>query len=408
MRRKGFTLIELLIVIAIIAILAAILWPVYQKITIRGRVSRVISNLHQIATASHQYQDDYNGYYVPAFLVMNPPLTTTAGAVLPDGPDGMMGCSPPRVTGVLSWRLLEPYTGAKQRKIFDYEPFGGGKCQGWGWGGYKVVPNVIVHGRNLWGRGLGPKPVETGNFRMGTGYGTADFDWWSGGGISSLTGIAYPGYWKDKDTKEIDPVSGLPIKGTFGSWSPTLQDKDVNFPNLLISWSHCVRAIAMEPSSFIWRGTFHESYTIGMNGSPLRNTALGNTTFALFCDGHVQTSNAREDFAAPVMWNNSPNADGGGWNRNRSATLADDIYHGLEPKNDPKYPSPNRRYTGWIAVADQLCSNYNDPAVAGVGGLGGVGYYYHSGYKETTFDVELTYGDYNTVERPDPKFDETS
>lgn len=61
MKRKGFTLIELLIVIAIIAILTAVLFPVFQKVRENARAISCASNEKQIALGTIMYCSDYDG-----------------------------------------------------------------------------------------------------------------------------------------------------------------------------------------------------------------------------------------------------------------------------------------------------------------------------------------------------------
>lgn len=58
--RTGFTLIELLVVIAIIAILAAILLPVFAQAREAARKVSCTSNSKQLVTAINMYAQDYD------------------------------------------------------------------------------------------------------------------------------------------------------------------------------------------------------------------------------------------------------------------------------------------------------------------------------------------------------------
>jgi prepilin-type N-terminal cleavage/methylation domain-containing protein len=61
-RRGGFTLIELLVVIGIIAVLAAIVIPVYTRAQEKARQATCLSNMHSIAVAIRMYQQDYRAF----------------------------------------------------------------------------------------------------------------------------------------------------------------------------------------------------------------------------------------------------------------------------------------------------------------------------------------------------------
>jgi len=59
---RGFTLIELLVVITIIAILVAILFPVFVRAKEAARKTVCLSNLRQLGMASVMYASDYDGW----------------------------------------------------------------------------------------------------------------------------------------------------------------------------------------------------------------------------------------------------------------------------------------------------------------------------------------------------------
>lgn len=61
--RRGFTLIELMVVIAILAIVAALLLPVFSQARRRARMVSCLSNLRQIGLAMRLYLQDWDGFY---------------------------------------------------------------------------------------------------------------------------------------------------------------------------------------------------------------------------------------------------------------------------------------------------------------------------------------------------------
>lgn len=64
--RRGFTLIELMVVIAIISVLAAILFPVFARAKAQAKQTTCLSNLKQIGDAMVLYMADYDDIFPSA------------------------------------------------------------------------------------------------------------------------------------------------------------------------------------------------------------------------------------------------------------------------------------------------------------------------------------------------------
>ena len=72
-KREGFTLVELLVVITIIIILAAILFPVFARAREKAMQTKCINNLKQMGQAIAMYEDDYEAPM--SFNVKDEPFT---------------------------------------------------------------------------------------------------------------------------------------------------------------------------------------------------------------------------------------------------------------------------------------------------------------------------------------------
>src|SRR6185369_6112677 len=69
--RQGFSLIELLTVIAVLALLSAILFPVFAQAREAARRTNCLSNLRQLVTAHHLYTQDHDET-LPAWFLPGP------------------------------------------------------------------------------------------------------------------------------------------------------------------------------------------------------------------------------------------------------------------------------------------------------------------------------------------------
>jgi prepilin-type N-terminal cleavage/methylation domain-containing protein/prepilin-type processing-associated H-X9-DG protein len=107
--RAGFTLIELLVVISIIALLAAILFPVFARARENARRASCQSNLKQIGLGIMQYAQDYDEVMVPAWLEGD----CSAGQGWQPTNSGNFGCY-----NNFKWMdLIQPYV--KSEQIFN-------------------------------------------------------------------------------------------------------------------------------------------------------------------------------------------------------------------------------------------------------------------------------------------------
>ncbi len=90
--RQAFTLIELLVVVAIIGVLAGILFPVVAGVRRRSKQTVCISNLHQCSVAIKLYMDD-NETNVPPDDTMTRQLMEKVPTCCPNDTEWSKGCT---------------------------------------------------------------------------------------------------------------------------------------------------------------------------------------------------------------------------------------------------------------------------------------------------------------------------
>jgi prepilin-type N-terminal cleavage/methylation domain-containing protein len=104
-RRGGFTLFELVVVIAVIAVLAAILFPVYARAREASRSAACQNNLRQIWLALQFYAEDHSGRLPPR----NDDLSPLVPRYLPE-PDVLVCPSAPAPVATAPTALVSSYT----------------------------------------------------------------------------------------------------------------------------------------------------------------------------------------------------------------------------------------------------------------------------------------------------------
>lgn len=118
-RTAGFSLIELLFVIAIIALLAALLFPVFARAREQARGTVCLSNIKQIGVAMHLYLADYDEAY---------PMNRLPDAMhSPAGCTASPGSSYPLSNledSSLNWRrVMQPYIKSRAAMICPSNPY---------------------------------------------------------------------------------------------------------------------------------------------------------------------------------------------------------------------------------------------------------------------------------------------
>ena len=141
---SAFTFIELLMVIAILAILAAILFPAFARARENARKASCQSNLKQIGLGTAQYSQDYDEKLYPhrfnATTGKNPLLTANGGP----GPDAGIteSAADKGAPSKIFWiSLLQPYVKSYQVFVCPSNP------NGWTGGGPDTCASVGCDGR---------------------------------------------------------------------------------------------------------------------------------------------------------------------------------------------------------------------------------------------------------------------
>ena len=176
---RGFTLIELLVVVAIIAILAAILFPVFARARAKAYETQCISNIKNTALAMKVYTSDYDGYYAVRWH------TTLFPGYISDY--GTAGC--PKMKSALTDDGGPPLYSFNGRVNNSYWCHGYGGLVWYGRsGGYVINYSPADPALDVWVEA----PARTVMFTE-TQFYPNYYEWWSGLPHINCQGLAQPG-----------------------------------------------------------------------------------------------------------------------------------------------------------------------------------------------------------------------
>lgn len=157
-RQRGFTLMEMLVVVGIIVLLGALLFPMIVKIKRNASRARTRGDLNAIAAALEAYRADFNDYpRVPGPGNPGQPQYQAG----PTGPGTTPTPPAMRMDGalMLCWALMGPRPAFGVQAGTDPN-FGGDGADGPGFrAGVPLAPGVILSGK-VWGPYLPPEKFK--------------------------------------------------------------------------------------------------------------------------------------------------------------------------------------------------------------------------------------------------------
>ena len=271
----GFTLIELLVVIAIIAILAAILFPVFQKVRENARRAACKSNLRQIGLAMLQYEQDSDEAL---------PMGASAGRDNLGAGDGWAGRVYPFVKSAGAFACPDDAVGPVSNA------FGGGA--------YALSPVSFAYNTNLSGSGfLG---IQGASSRLNAPAKTvllcevtaAAFDP-SAQDAQAVADLSTPDEWGDQGAGVAPCMDGSPASD--GETSVVLAPGGTSCSLPLATGFMGVSG----PRTADFQAGPGKFYT-----APTGRHADGSNF--LFCDGHVKWLRGSQVSTGPVLGSDSP------------------------------------------------------------------------------------------------------
>jgi len=122
-KSRAFTLIELIVVIAIVGLLAALLFPVFSQARKNSRQSVCLSNLRQLSTATLMYVQDYDEI-VPNVTGANTGVDMRGGWIYFSAVGNLWASPPVPPTFDVTQGTIYPYIRDKRVYICPSDPMG--------------------------------------------------------------------------------------------------------------------------------------------------------------------------------------------------------------------------------------------------------------------------------------------